>query len=204
MIVPDAIEPIVGWRCWSLNDHWRLESLFKGRESPWVPVPKEANCCDEFLARLRASWPPETIAELGLKPKDADLLREHQAPHESCWCGIYAANDLKTLRLISGPGPVVGEVYLWGKVIPGEFGYRAQYAYPKSLRLVTKGVPDDVLESLMAYCDDVGLMTPKEARGSWWMRALRLGLLLGRAMVSTRLGAIVILLALAAYRAFIA
>jgi hypothetical protein len=76
----------------------------------------------EIFSRLRASLTTETIAELELKPDEADLLREHQAPLESCRCGIHAANDLKTLRLISGPGPVVGEVYLWGKVIPGELG----------------------------------------------------------------------------------
>jgi DNA-binding transcriptional ArsR family regulator len=30
----------------------------------------------------------------------------------------YAAKDLDTLRKASGAGPIVGEVYLWGKVIP--------------------------------------------------------------------------------------
>jgi hypothetical protein len=205
MIVPDAIEPIVGWRYWNLNYAWRLESLINGRDTPWRPgVRKEANCCDELLSALRASLPPETVAELELKPEDADLFREHVAPHESCSCGIYAAKDLDTLRTVSGPGLIVGEVYLWGKVIPGELGYRAQYAYPKSLRLVSKGVPDDVLESLKAYCDDVGLITPKEAWGSWGRRALCWGLMLGRVMVNTPLGAIVIILAVAAYRAFIA
>ena len=89
-----------------------------------------------------------------------------------------------------------------GKVIPGELGYRAQYAYPKSLRLVTKGVPDHVLESLKAYCDDVGLMTPKEAWGSWGGRALRFGLLIGRMMVSP-VGVIGVLVAVAAHRMFL-
>lgn len=121
------------------------------------------------------------------------------------FCPVLGVEE-RIFRKISGgrdsAGP--GEVYLWGKVIPGELGYRAQYAYPKNLRLVTKGVPDDVLESLRAYCDDVGLMTPREAWGSWGMRALRFGLVLGRAMVNTRVGATVVILALAAYRAFIA
>ena len=164
MIVPDAIEPIVGWRCWNLNDAWRLESLINGRDTPWRPgVRKEATCCSELLSSLRASLPPETIAQLELKPEDADLLREHAAPHEFCSCGIYAAKDLDTLQKVAFPEPIVGEVYLWGKVIPGENGYRAQYAYPKSLRLVTKNALDVKLEQLRAYCDDVGVMNPSEA-----------------------------------------
>jgi hypothetical protein len=61
-----------------------------------------------------------------------------------------------------------------------------------------------VLESLKVYCDDVGLMTPKEAWGSWGRRALCLGPMLGRVIVKTPLGAIVIILAVAAYRAFVA
>jgi len=195
MIVPDAIEPIVGWRCWSLNDQWRLESLIEGRDVPWRPgVRKEAEC--RFPAMIRA-WPQETAEGRPQEtPLDPELLEprvlaehpelsEHEAPLESCLCGIYAAKDLETLRRVLNGGLIVGEVYLWGKVIPGELGYRAQYAYPKSLRLVTKGVPDHVLESLRAYCDDVGLMTPKEAWGSWGGRALRLGLMVGRMMVET-------------------
>src|SRR3989442_1695231 len=29
------------------------------------------------------------------------------------------------------PNIVVGEVYLWGKIVDCQYGYRAQYAYPK-------------------------------------------------------------------------
>lgn len=210
MIVPDAIEPIVGWRYWSLNGG-RLGSLVQGRDTPWrVGVRKEAKCCSPFSTLREASETEleasetETTAELPPELEDVEFLREHQAPLESCWCGIHAAKDLDTLRKVAGPGPIVGEVYLWGKVIPGELGYRAQYAYPKSLRVVSKGAPDDVLELLRAYCDDVGLMTPKEAWGPWGKRALRFGQMLGRMMINTPVGVTAIVLAVAAYRAFIA
>ena len=29
------------------------------------------------------------------------------------------------------PNSVVGEVYLWGRIVDCQYGYRAQYAYPK-------------------------------------------------------------------------
>jgi hypothetical protein len=37
---------------------------------------------------------------------------------------------------------VIGRVKLWGKVIPGEWGWRAQYAYPSSLLIVDTLVGD--------------------------------------------------------------
>jgi hypothetical protein len=52
---------------------------------------------------------------------------EHQSPLESCSCGIYALKE--TSRCL---GDIYGEVYLWGKVIEHEDGWRAQFAYPRS------------------------------------------------------------------------
>ena len=218
MIVPDAVEPIVGWRYWGLNQQGRLESLVQERDTPWVPgVRKEAEC--GFLAMIRA-W-EQRLAEVRQQetPLDPELLEqtmledpdlaehpewgEHDAPLESCSCGIYAAKDLETLQHVSGGGPVVGEVFLWGKVIPGEKGYRAQYAYPKSLYLVSRNDPDGELEPLRAYCEDVGVMTPREAWGPWGRRILLSGLSIGRMMVGTRLGVTVIVIAVAGLRAFL-
>lgn len=54
-------------------------------------------------------------------------LATHRAPHLPCSCGIYATKTL------SERFPVYGEVYLWGTVIEHERGWRAQYAYPKSI-----------------------------------------------------------------------
>lgn len=53
---------------------------------------------------------------------------DEPAPVENCSCGVYA--------LASADGvpsaPVLGQVWLWGKVVKGSRGYRAQYAYPKA------------------------------------------------------------------------
>jgi len=57
----------------------------------------------------------------------------HDAPDENCTCGIYAATDIGGIPSPRGGAYVVGKVKLWGKVIPGENGARAQYAYPSLL-----------------------------------------------------------------------
>jgi hypothetical protein len=60
----------------------------------------------------------------------------HEAPQATCTCGIYADKSFDHLRdqgyLRRGIG---GEVYLWGKVIEHQSGWRAQFAYPKTLVL---------------------------------------------------------------------
>lgn len=64
------------------------------------------------------------------------MWKPHESPGEDCRCGIYGARDLRALRshpLVGYRFTVAGEVLLWGKLIRGELGYRAQYAYPKSL-----------------------------------------------------------------------
>jgi hypothetical protein len=48
---------------------------------------------------------------------------------------------------------VVGEVALWGKIICGDHGYRAEYAYPRRLRVIRR-IADDRdpdLEALSVY-----------------------------------------------------
>jgi hypothetical protein len=123
--VPDGVDPIVGWRYWKVTPGG-LASL-NVRGSYWPP--REA-----YEAECRAAPIP--------MPHSADDL-----PSESCACGIYAACDLETLKRLVYPFAdalfrqrriAVGEVRLWGRVISGSRGYRAQRAYPKSLYLVSR------------------------------------------------------------------
>ena len=109
---PDEIEPLVGWR------YWRVES-----------------CALTSLTRS-VYWPALMRYEA-----DCRLSARHGAvPAAECHCGIYAAKDLDTLKELASPNVrlplVVGKVALWGRVIPGERGFRAQYGYPKRLWLV--------------------------------------------------------------------
>jgi hypothetical protein len=102
------------------------------------------------------------------------------APFEECSCGIYA---LKPGVRNSYGGAVRGEVWLWGKVIVGEHGYRAQYAYPKLLVVD----PPSLAKKLAAYDVPItGLNEKKdpfpptpswdEAQAKTWRRILeRLG-----------------------------
>lgn len=94
-----------------------------------------------------------------------------KTPGEQCQCGIYAAKDLMTLSnmVVFPRGPYVyGRVSLWGKVIEGEMGYRAEFAYPYEII-----VPDtwdlSLVETLRkTYQVDVITGEPLVVRESVW------------------------------------
>jgi hypothetical protein len=156
---PDVIGPIVAWRYWRLSpDGSRLRSL-TGRGAEWVPGrPFRARC------RFGDHDPGDTRFQL----ISGYTRRAHRPPHEGCTCGIYAARDLSHLRgqMLFGFGSVmVGEVALWGKVIPGQHGYRAQLAYPRTLFLMQRGAEraEAILERLAAYNVPVEVIPRQEA-----------------------------------------
>jgi hypothetical protein len=112
--VPDAIEPLTGYRMWAYaltGPETGLHSLtcrglggcpWQGTGSSWV----QASC---------------TI--------DDDLW--HISPSEDCTCGLYALPTLdRGLPWVSNDGSpiLMGRVELAGKVIEHEFGYRAEKA----------------------------------------------------------------------------
>lgn len=135
--VTTSTEPLTGFRRWNLHRRYP-DGLYLASETvnvPWPPL-------DRFDAECR--WPHTA---------------SHEAPHHACDCGIYAiAESVQVPFSDDDVSPhVVGEVYLWGRVIEHEHGYRAQYAYPKRLAVVagdqrladvlslTYGVPAEVL-----------------------------------------------------------
>lgn len=116
MQVPDAIDPAVGYRVWVVKGN-RIESL--AHHAVWVPF-------ETFVAECR--------------------VRGHDAadvPVPNCTCGTYAAATFQRLfdmgytksqGIFAGqPGDVLiaGTVNIWGGVVPGQHGWRAQLAYPK-------------------------------------------------------------------------
>jgi hypothetical protein len=147
---PDFAEPIRAWRVWWVllqGRKLRLRSLFF--PLLWEPGRRvEAECLHRRLLR---PW----------------RRRPHEAPHERCECGIYAAAALGTaadyLRFAQPAPPeairyAVGRVSLWGLVIECERGWRASYAYPAALHLPTRSVarrprltPRDVADGLAGY-----------------------------------------------------
>ena len=103
--------PLTGWRSWD----YRNGHLFS-----------------------RVTWPHR--AKLEAEHRDGydegggvykAGLREQSRGHGN-EAGIHAARSLDEL-LVEYKNVVIGEVYLWGWVKEYEKGYRAQFAYPKSL-----------------------------------------------------------------------
>lgn len=125
--IPDYVSPIVGYRAW----HWHAKALWSFNGEAWRPGHALTAKC----------------------PK-----ADHEPPADGCSCGIYAAKDYQHLQRICSSQCVEafvhGEVYLWGKVVEHDLGYRAQFAYPKSLVLRSTLDPrleTSCLESLIIY-----------------------------------------------------
>lgn len=59
-------------------------------------------------------------------------LKSHDSPNSVHKCGINAFASEKELLEKRGNRLIGGEIYLWGKILEYEQGYRAQYGYPKT------------------------------------------------------------------------
>ena len=130
--VPDMVTCIVGWRGWSVKkrlDELRLEGI--GMSHIWTPKkPEEATCKvgTGFNQMLSRAWGQDGPVET------------NPAPGMKCTCGIWAFRTLEEFQAMAQQYEVdvVGQVYLWGRVLECENGFRAQYAYPKELWLMNK------------------------------------------------------------------
>ena len=147
MRIPDLISPIIGYRVWQLDAN-RLRSL-NGEQ--WSPGKALA-------ARCRALSYGPIVGRAGAAHDP------HKPPQIECTCGVYAARGLEHLRSMGCPKYAIhGEVYLWGKVVEHELGWRAQFAYPKSLFLPPEFIPSGAkalearLAALAAYDMDIFL-----------------------------------------------
>jgi hypothetical protein len=114
--IPDAIEPIVAYRVWSVELPGGDAVLHSMNGTPWE----------------RAAW---SRAECG-RPNVEPFVRisSHESPAEGCSCGIYAVKELPyvapvTWALRTGSAVyLLGTVELAGKVIEHDRGYRAERA----------------------------------------------------------------------------
>jgi hypothetical protein len=86
----------------------------------------------------------------------------HEPPETDCTCGVYASKSLEQLLTMGyAKCGIHGEVYLWGTVVEHELGWRAQFAYPKTLFLPPDLIPSDTKEmesrlgALAAYGTDI-------------------------------------------------
>lgn len=111
--VPDSITPVVGWRAWRIGDDGALLSLMNSQRWPAGRA-------------LRA-----TCTSRGGHPRTGCSCPQDPAPARTCRCGVYAVMRLKDVPG-RGPNEVIGRVALWGRVVPGDDGWRGEYAYPQA------------------------------------------------------------------------
>ncbi|MFY9560291.1 MAG: hypothetical protein WAQ52_08675 [Terriglobales bacterium] len=129
--IPDYISPIVGYRVWN----WHANELWSLNGEAWLPGRALTAKC---------------------------LKTDHEPPTVECSCGVYAAKSRQHLQEFCSSECVEtfvhGDVYLWGKLVEHDLGYRAQFAYPKSLVLPSNIDPrleTSRLKSLMVYGADI-------------------------------------------------
>jgi hypothetical protein len=150
MNVPDYISPVVGFRVWQ----WDATGLRSLNGEKWVAhQPLSAVCradaCGSISGLSKATHNPDEL------------------PCFKCTCGVYAARTMEHLNQCGYQKfGVHGEVYLWGKVVEHERGWRAQFAYPKRLFLSPDILPFTLagiqsrLKTLTAYRIDVFVADP--------------------------------------------
>ena len=126
---------------WGRDDTLVLRSIFMPQE--WTPR-------EELVARCGTS------DKLTKGICSASCGKD--TPNEYGHCGIWALDSLEASLFPPGMAPlylsgrVAGEVKIWGNILEGtregRQGFRAQYAYPRSLMRVVCGVG-----SCSAICD---------------------------------------------------
>jgi hypothetical protein len=108
---PDYISPLIGYRVWSVNEANLLGACAHSNDI-WIPLEVKVAECKNFSGS-------------GYSPYNGIT---HDIPNENCSCGIYAFKEFNNEMLGNA---IIGEVYLWGKIVPHKHGWRAQFAYPK-------------------------------------------------------------------------
>jgi hypothetical protein len=155
--IPDYISPVIGYRVWQ----WNTTGLKSLNGEPWLPGrPLAAKC------RAAADGRVVGCARV--------VHGAHKLPHPDCTCGVYAAKNIGHLRQFGyASRGIHGEVYLWGTVVEHTFGWRAQFAYPKSLFLPPDAIPftlteiDARLKTLIAFGADIFIVGDRESIGFW-------------------------------------
>lgn len=122
--IPDYVNPLVGYRNWAYSNGF-------------LSSPIATNVI----------WEPNKRMECGCRNSSREW---HKSPSSDCSCGLYAVKELDSNLtipfLLNLSRHIFGEVYLWGKIIEHDLGYRAQYAYPKRLFLNEYQSPENLLD----------------------------------------------------------
>lgn len=106
-------EPIRGWREWTITPHGLRGS--QGRF--WHPGVNRAQCHGRRAVMLRVL--DDLLASSGVETPAHTV-------EPWCTCGLYSWK--RPDRINAGATKAAGVVELWGRVLIGEYGYRAEYA----------------------------------------------------------------------------
>lgn len=102
-----VVEALVGWRRWTVTMFG--EELMSNNGTPWKPYKKMAAVCAAGVGCLGPM----------------------------CGCGIYAYKEREQLEnkenAPTNVTHIYGQVSLWGRVIEHKDGFRAQFAYPRTI-----------------------------------------------------------------------
>jgi len=143
--IPDAIDPLIGYRAWffSVEHHGASPfpignpdpsgwSAWNGANDRWVSaactldqrqVPPESvkRCLERIRSKL--GYPPGRLPVVSVLP-----IVPHTVPGDRCSCGFYAMKALETVMEPQLGDVILGRVELAGKVIECTDGYRAERA----------------------------------------------------------------------------
>jgi len=157
MTVPDFISPIAAFRAWQ----WNANGLRSLNGERWLPgQPLTASCRADAIGFI-----------VGLSKATHDPA---ELPSFNCTCGVYAAKTIEHLRQCGYKKfGVHGEVYLWGKVVEHERGWRAQFAYPRTFIVAPDKFPFSLseinarLKTLTEFGTDIFLLHDHERVALW-------------------------------------
>lgn len=123
-----VVAAISGWRRWSVEMFGEI--LLSNNGTKWEPCKRLMAECkrQERAAYMRAY--------ANSNPLMPPMPEEDTCKGVRCGCGIYAYKHRITAETQenapSETTHIFGEVWLWGRIVEHEGGYRAQFAYPKA------------------------------------------------------------------------
>jgi hypothetical protein len=127
-------DPIVGWRLWQVRRHadgYRLESL------TWHHVAWPGGRRLEARCAVHREHAPAVGHECGIhaftsRELAEDLFRRYTGVRQR-----YGRDYHELPPSAPGRPIALGSVSLWGRVLARDKGFRAQYAYPYELFLIS-------------------------------------------------------------------
>lgn len=177
IVIPDAIEPVVGWKGMNLLQDGRLMSPtytaaweagkpFEAECSgihgiwEWKPYPSisATGTPEHQVGENWLSLKPQIILPPGMEWRLDFIATDHEVAGAGCTCGVYIAGKGEA----SAYGNILIEVAGWGTTTSHGRGWRTQFAYPKKIHVRNERQKKLIID----YGVPVEVMPKDEARGS--------------------------------------